>query len=250
MSPSNSAVNELATDGDQESIEYRPVSALAIVGLIVALLSVVAYIHPWFWCVPALAAAFCGLALRRMAAAETRQVGRGAALFGLTLSLLFIATAATRLTMYYWQLRAETRQLGKQWFEALHNRDPYRADQFTLLLEQRLQPGDDPVARYAEPMEYRRLSEEVEKPVVRMLLSLGPYAEVRYFGNDVTQALVEHAGVIDIYAVSVRHEGKTTSCFVQLGWTRNLDHGTKQWYWKLNKSDVLTELPKGWNPAS
>ena len=249
MSQLNSAGNELATD-DQELPDYRPVSPLAIVGLLVGLLSVVAFVHPSLWCLPVLGAALCCLALRRMAVAETPQIGRRAALIGLTLSLLFGATASTRLAVYYCQLRAEARHLGKQWFEALHDRDPYRADQFTLPPDLRLKPEDDPVARYAERDHRSRLSEEIEKPAMRMLLSLGPYAQVRYFGNFATEALTEHAAVVDIYTVSVRHEGQTTSCFMRLAWTRNLDYLTNQWYWKLGSSEILDQLPEGWNPAS
>ena len=250
MSELNSAGNELATDDDQGAPEYRPVNLLAVLGLIAGAASVLAFAHPLLWCLPVLGAALSGLALRQMAVAELQQVGRRAALVGLTLSLVLGAAAVTRLAVFRWQMRVETMQLAKQWFEALRNRDPYLADQLTLPPGARLKPEDDRDARYAEPNERHRLEEDVEDPAERMMLSLGKYAQVRYFTNELTDVLSEHPAVIDIYAISVRHEGKTTSCFVQLIWSRQLEFGSHRWYWDLKKATVLGGPPEGRNPAS
>jgi hypothetical protein len=113
----------------------------------------------------------------------------------------------------------------------------------------RFKPDDDLVVRYSEPEHRRNLEEYVAEPPVRLLLSLGKYAQVRYFANHTTDATSEQPVVSDIYAVSVRHEGQTTSCFVQLYWTRSLEFGTNHWSWRLSSAKVLTQPPEGWNAA-
>lgn len=248
MSELNSAGNQAATEDRGDVIEYRPVNPLAVVGLLAGLASVLAFAHPLLWLLPALGALISAWALRSMATAASEQVGRKAALIGLTLSLLFGAASVTRLTFFTWQLRVETRQLAQQWFEALRDGNPYRADQFGRSPAGRVEREDDLLARYAEPEERQHLLEYLEEPAVRMLLSLGKYAQVRYFANELTDALSAQPAVVDIYAVSVQRGGQTTSCFVELVWTRNIEYGTNKWYWLLKRSKFLSKPPAGWNP--
>lgn len=249
MSELNSAGSDLETDEPEELQEYRPISTLAVVGLIAGMFSVLAFVHPTLWCLPALGAAISAWALRRLTTSAVPQLGRRAALVGLTLSLLFGATAVTRFGIFRWQMRVETMQLSKQWFEALRDRDPYRAHQLTRSAARRFKAEDDLVVRYVEPEPRRELEEYVAEAPVRMLLSLGKYAQVRYFANHVTDASAEQPAVIDVYAVSVRQAGQTTSCFVQLYWLRSLEFGTKRWSWHLNSAKILAEPPAGWNSA-
>lgn len=248
MSEPYSAGNQMATGDPDDVIEYRPVNPLAVVGLLIGLASALAFAHPLMWLLPALGTLISAWALRSLATAATEQAGRKAALIGLTLSLLFGAAAVTRLVVFTWQLRVETQQLAKQWFEALRDGNPYLANQFTRPLAGRVGPDDDLLTRYAEPEERHYLSEYVEEPAVRMLLSLGKYAQVRYFANHVTDSLSSQPGVIDIYAVSVRSKGQTTSCFVELLWIRRVEYGTNRWYWQLNKANILSKPPAGLNP--
>lgn len=249
MAELNSAGSEVGADEPGELLEYRPISSLAVVGLVAGMLSVLAFVHTLFWFVPVLGAAVAWRALRRMTTSAVPLLGRRAALAGLTLSLLFGATAVTRFIVFRWQMRVETMQLSKQWFEALRDRNPYRAHQLTLPSGRRVEAEDELLVRYAEPQQRRALEEYVAEPPVRLLLSLGKYAQVRYFANHVTDATSEEPGLIDIYAVSVRHDGQTTSCFVQLYWRRSLDHVTKRWSWNLSNAKILKEPPAGWNSA-
>jgi len=249
MSELHSAGSEAGADEPDELQEYRPISSLAVVALVAGLLSVLAFVHPLFWFVPVLGAAIGAWALRRLATSAVPQLGRKAALVGLTLSLLFGATALTRFGVFRWQMRVETMQLSKQWFEALRDRNPYQAHQLSLIIGRRFKAEDDLLVRYAEPEHRRALEEYVAEPAERLLLSLGKYAQVRYFANQVTDETNEQPAVIDIYAVSVRHAGQTTSCFVRLHWTRSLEYGTNRWSWHLNSAKILKEPPAGWNPA-
>ncbi|HEV7224242.1 MAG TPA: hypothetical protein VGN42_16155 [Pirellulales bacterium] len=232
------------------SPDYRPISTMAVVGLLAGLASVLAFTHPLFWAVPALGALLSGCALHQLAVAVPPRIGRRAALIGLTLSLLCGASAITRQVLFRWQLRAETMQAGKQWFEALREGDPYKAHQFTLGLGKRLEPGDDLVVRYSEPHARKGIEEYVEKPAIRLLLSLGPYAQVRYYETTGLVAVPETAGATHRYAVSVSQDGKITSCFIELHWSRIFDYDHHDWQWKLSSAEVVTRPLAPWTAAA
>lgn len=248
MSELKSDGNPLSTDEREDLVEYRPINAPAVVGLICGLASILAFVHPLLWLLPALGTVISLWALRSLAIAAPEQLGRKAALIGLTLSLTFGAAAPTQMAIFCWRLRVETQQLAKQWFEALREGNPYLANQFTRTLGGRVKPDDDLLVRYAEPEERHHLSKYVEEPAVRMLLSLGKYAQVRYFANEILDPLDSEPAVIDVYAVSVRHKGQTTSCFVRLTWRWNIEYGTNERCWVLKAAVLLPKPLEGWNP--
>lgn len=250
MSSPNSASQGSVAGFEDEVPEYRPVSTLAVGGLLLGLSSVLAFVHPLLWLLPLAGALASGWALVRLCSAEALQIGRKAALVGLTLSLVLGASAPVRWGMFRWQLRCEARLMSRQWFEALREGDPYRAHQLTWLKSQRFPPDDDLVARYAEPAKRRDIEEYVQEPHVRALLSLGKYATVRYFENKSLDAAPEQSTVVDVYAVSVEDQGQTTSFFVRMVWVRAFDHGGQDWQWRLSHSDFMHEFPPGWNPPA
>jgi hypothetical protein len=246
MSELSATSDHVDSDGFDPSQEYRPVSTLAVVGLLAGLASVLAFAHPLLWAVPALGTLFSACALHQIAVAVPPRVGRKAALIGLALSLLCGTTAVTRQVLFRWQLRAETLQAGKQWFEALREGDPYKAHQFTLGQGKRLEAGEDLVVRYSEPNARKDLEEYLEKPAIRLLLSLGPHAQVRYYEMKRLVAVPDAAGAAYRYAVSVRQDGKTTSCFVDLQWERSFDYVHRDWQWDLSSAEVVRQPPAGW----
>lgn len=250
MSSPNPASQGVAAGFEDEVPEYRPVSTLAVAGLLLGMSSVLAFVHPILWMLPLGGAIASGWALARLCSPEALQIGRKAALVGLTLSLVLGAAAPVRWNMFRWQLRAESRLMSRAWFEALREGDPYGAHQLTWLKSQRVPPDDDLIARYAEPEHRREIEEYVQEPHVRALLSLGKYATVRYFANKSLDSAAEQSSVVDIYAVSVEDQGQTTSFFVRMVWVRAFDHGSQAWQWRLSHSEFMREFPPGWNPPA
>ena len=244
-----SSLNSAGQDLEAEPGDYRPISTLAVIGLLFGAASVLAFVHPLLWLLPLLGAVASGWALARLASPDSIQIGRKAALVGLTLSLVFGAAAPLRLTILHWQLRSESRYLSKQWFEALRAGDPYRAHQLTKLASQRISGDDDLAIRYAEPQLRHDIEEYLKEQAVQTLLSLGKYATVRYFGNRRLYIASTESSISDFYAVSVRDHGETTSFFVQMTWSRSFDYGSQSWSWRLTKADFERELPPSFNPA-
>jgi hypothetical protein len=249
MSELSATSDRVDPDGLDPSPEYRPVSTLAVVGLLTGLASVLAFVHPLLWTVPAIGVVLSANALHRLGTAVPVQIGRRAALIGLTLSLLFGTSAVARWTIFRWQVRVETLQAGKQWFEALREGDPYKAHELTLDPDSRLKPDDDFGVRYSEPGKRKEIEEYVQEPTARLLLSLGPHARVHHYETkvavDASTASVGHT-----YAVSVVQDGKTTSCFIQLYWTHSFDYANQDWQWKLSSAELMKQPPANWTAAA
>ena len=104
---------------DEELTAYRSVSSAAVVGLLLALLSAVAFLSPWLWSVPVLALAVCAAALARIARADSLLTGRKAAWAGVILSTFLLATAVAEWATYRHLLAAEARQFAELWFEEM-----------------------------------------------------------------------------------------------------------------------------------
>src|SRR3569623_1428368 len=210
MSSLNSAGQDLEAEPGDQALQYRPISTLAVVGLLFGAAAVLAFVHPLLWLLPLFGVVTSGWALARLASPDSIQIGRKAALAGLTLSLVFGAAAPLLLTFLHWQLRSESRYLSKQWFEALRAGDPYRAHQLTKLRSQRISSDDDLATRYAEPQMRHEIEEYLQEPAVQTLLTIGKYAAVRYFENTHLYIASSESSISDFYAVSVSDRGETT----------------------------------------
>src|SRR5262245_41408506 len=76
---------------------YHPLSGLAVAGLVMALASPLAFLHPVLWLLPMAGAAVSAAALRRITLAWPEQAGRRLALLGLCVGLIVAAAAPARL---------------------------------------------------------------------------------------------------------------------------------------------------------
>jgi hypothetical protein len=249
MSELSATSDRVDPDGLDPSPEYRPVSTLAVVGLLTGLASALAFAHPLLWAVPAIGTALSAVALHRLGTAVPAQIGRRAALIGLTLSLLFGTTAVARWAVFRWQVRVETLQAGKRWFEALREGDPYKAHELTLDPGSRLKPDDDLVVRYSEPAKRKEIEKYIQEPTAGLLLSLGPHARVHHYQTKVA-AGASTASVGHTYAVSAIQDGKTTSCFIQLYWMQSFDYANEDWQWKLSSAEFMREPPADWTATA
>ncbi len=115
-----------------DQVEYRSLSGLAVLALLLGILSVVALAHPGAWIVP-LPAIVCSLwALRRIQRQPEEFVGRKAALIGLTLALVFGTWAPSRYYCDRWILNRQAREFIEQWFQYVFQGELEVAHQATL----------------------------------------------------------------------------------------------------------------------
>jgi hypothetical protein len=115
-----------------DQVQYRSVSGLAVLALLLGILSVIALAHPGAWIMP-LPAIVCSLwALRRIQRQPDELLGRKAALIGLVLALGFGTWAPSRYYCDRWLLNRQAREFIEQWFQFVFQGELEVAHQATL----------------------------------------------------------------------------------------------------------------------
>jgi hypothetical protein len=244
----NTMIESHAIDEQTDTAGYREISGLAVVGAIAGALSILALDQVGFLFVPLIALVVNWRALR--AIREHSLAGRGAALTGLALALIF---GLSGTVLPYGRELANRHQaivVASQWFDALRNKQPEVAHQWTLARWKRVLAGDSIRSHYATDSGHKAMSRFLQEPAARTLLKLGKASHVRYFGNVSSESTEELRTIVDAYAVTVKTADETTSFFVQLTIVARLDHMTKAWSWEVNKSEFLTAPPSLAHPST
>ena len=120
-----------------ESVSYRAVSRLAVTALLLGAASSLALVHPLLWIIPPAAALVAIFALRVIAAHSTELVGRGAALAGLALALLFGTLAPAWLMSRQGLVYAEARTHADAWLEMVREGKLHEAYELHLPARER-----------------------------------------------------------------------------------------------------------------
>jgi len=183
-----SAPEKIALSPEPELAHYHALSAAAMTGLVLGLLSPLALVGPALWFVPCLAGGFSLLGLWRISRREG-LIGRGPALVGLMLSASFLGAGPALWYGHRWLVVREARCYADGWFDFLSHGRPEKA--YLLTLPPRWRPPLDRDVweyyrtgpRWSEGLEkYVAPAEEGESPnLVRTLLALGPHATARYY---------------------------------------------------------------------
>jgi hypothetical protein len=226
----------------QEDEGYRPVCGLAVAGLIVGLLSVVVLFGEVFWPVAGLGVVLSLVALRRIATVTPPMVGRAPALVGLVLSLFFLAAGVTQSASYHYLLLRQTAAVADQWFDALRNNDPYRANELLRSPEVREAPGTDLRSRYHKSVGLMtELNNFKQYDPVPMLLSLGEEAQIEFLTHDMVVSNEKRDEVVDVYRLKYEVQGKPASKYVVLIMQREARHRNSLGGWRIHS--IRTEYP-------
>jgi len=237
----------LQASDEPELVQYRSVSGLAMVGLLVGLLSWLAMLSRALWVIPLAGLIINAIALRRIAILAPAIVGRKAALVGLLLSAAFAAAGPVQWTSYRWLMRNEARQFGLTWFDFLARGQPHKA--FELLSSAPTRPPlDDALWRkYPQNSRARREIEGfVRRPSVAALLALRGNAQVRYYDTEDQWQDRDGDWVYQTYAVTCPVEGEPTTFFVGLVMQRSLESSAGRAFWKIsNIRDAVKPVALG-----
>ena len=226
---------------EDDLVQYRAVSGLAIAGLLLGLLTPLALIHPLL-CLLALFAAIVNLlALRQIAEASPAPVGKRAAHIGLALSLIFGISTPIELTLHRRALRAESSEIAAEWFNALRENRPELAHHLRQYPTTSASRTQSSLQRYtSNPKSVDALRNFVQETPVVLLLKLGKRAHVRWYQNEDVWADGDFEGVRDIYVVTVGNGPQAVSFFIRLGATRSQDLATADWQWQVTKSEFIS----------
>jgi hypothetical protein len=169
---------------DAAVAQYRPVSAVAVCGLILGIVSPAVFFHPVMWLVPAVGVLVSAAGLLRIAASNGELIGRRAAMIGLWLSVAWLVAGPTDWASYRWALRREARQFAQYWFDFLAQNRPREAHQLTLSPKRRAPLDDHLAQRYSEGSQWaEQLSGFLKDQLVSVMLAQGANARVEYIGS-------------------------------------------------------------------
>ncbi|MGQ9574305.1 MAG: hypothetical protein ACUVUC_03235 [Thermoguttaceae bacterium] len=229
----------LRSADEGELSQYRPVSGLAVVALVVGGISGLALLHPLFWFLPPIGLVLALVSLRQISSAWPALAGRPMAMVGLALSVGVGAAAPTDFLYYRWNVRNEARQFARLWFDLLRRNEPHKALQLCEHPSVR-QPLDDKLWDFypegSEPRE--RLEGFVARRHIHALLILGDQAEVSYCGTESQWTEEEVDFVIQSFAVTFfSPKQEKESFFIRLVLARNRGKDTGRAYWRIARHD-------------
>lgn len=230
---------------DEEFAAYRAMTGQAVAGLIFGLLAPLALLDPLLWLMPALGLLFSYWALRRIKKNPQALTGRGMALTGMTLALLFAVAAPTEWLVYRAWARGEARQIAELWFQYILQNEPHKAHQLTFPPQHR-QPFDGRLWDFYRnnPRMREGLQSYTAHPTARALLTLGPKARVRFYDTTAQTRSDQEDFVEQLYAVTYEEDGERKSFFVAVKLLRPKPaEGRTGWRIVSAEGGVL---PEGW----
>lgn len=231
---------------DDAIIRYRGVSALAVVGLLSGILSVVAMVGIAYWLLPLVAIVLNVAALRQIQARAPELIGRKAALLGMFLALTFAVAAPAEQFCYRQLMRREAQQFAAEWFDVVRRGECDKAHHLTIAPKYRAALDDSLWDFYRKSDNWRKqLKAFVDGSVMRTLLALGPTANARFYETD-SEGQQESGDYVQLtYAISYDDEQKSkTTFFVRLLTIRSLGvDGKADWQLAKIEGDVR---PQSW----
>lgn len=240
---SQAETHRWAGDHDAAELsEYRSVSKLAVVALILGIASALAWIGPYAWAIPVVALCVSLISLARINRPALGLSGRKAAIGGLCLALIFGIGAPTRYYTYRYLVQREGLQFAMQWFEHIRNGDVEYAHQMAVPITQR-QPTTDDLSRFyrEHPQSAAELRVYADSALVRTLLELGDRANVRIyhrFGVSVSPLTDE---LLDEFAVTYEENGEKKTFFLYVLLERHFNSFSGRGHWRI--SDIRVGKP-------
>jgi hypothetical protein len=219
-----------AASGDELG-DYRTLSVLAVVGLVLGIGSIAALLAVPFWGLPAAGIIVNSLALWRISRRQPALGGGRLATAGLALSLFWAAAAPVDTFVYQRLIRGQARRAAERWFDALARGQPQEAHQLTLLPKKRAPRGQPLWQHYRQVAQAAgELRSYVDQPTVRTLLALSTKVRVRYY-ETVDQGRDDSRDwVALIYAVTYDEGEGPKTFFIELLVDRDsLEPGTADW---------------------
>ena len=215
--------------------EYKPLSGLAVAGLVCGLLSPLAFVGPVL-CVFGIAGVVLSVAaLVRIGTDSPAITGRKLALVGLVLSTLCVSIAPSHRLVSRYLLRNEARRFAPAWFRFLGDDQPCKAHQLSTPPENRLVLDDQLRDAYAKDDELaEELSAFTENAAVRALLALGDGVRIRFYETQFQGREFGNERVDLLYAVTFEEEGRKKTFFVGLKMIRVADAGDGRASWFIN----------------
>lgn len=217
---------------DSSDSDYRAVSISAVAGLLLGLASVSAFLHPLLWLIPLLAAGVCLFALAQLRRYAPGLTGRGAAVTGLSLALVFGIAAPIHAALHRAMIDREAKRVGLLWLADVRAGKLYEAHQMTVDPEVRLPVTDNLAASYRELPKAQADYENFEKSeLIRELGSLPGSVQARFYKIETYFEAGNRLRVQAVFALYDQQGQPLKQPFIRLGLHRMRNGATGETAW-------------------
>jgi hypothetical protein len=177
---SSASASAFHEDNPEQISEYRSLSVLAVVGLVLGLVSPVCFGAPLLMIVPIAGIAISLLALRQIAVSDGALAGRWVATLGLVLSVVFAVAPPARAAVIRTMRSRQAETFSREWISTVLAGQADRA--FRLTSDSTRPPSPpEPGQTAAKPSPFDTFK---QMPIVAALLAAGPDADVRFMGTN------------------------------------------------------------------
>ena len=214
--------------------DYRPLSAMAIVAFLIALISPVAllFLDPLTWVLPLLGTVVAALAMRRISRPEMPLSGRRLAVLGLFLSLTMLVAAPTYYVSRIAWAKREAIDFADIWLEHLARGRSSAAHQMSVGARYRCPPGESLSMFYSQSKErvQERLKFNGRQPI-STLLEWATSATPELVDSHIVK--VGHGVDAINLDYQVRRDGDDHVLDIHLRVFRSADPKTGKNYWRI-----------------
>ncbi len=230
-------------DSGAGELEYRPVSGLAVLGLVLGVLSVGAFLAPALWGLAGLAAAINLVAWRRIAASGAPMLGMRAAILGLCLSATFGVGAVSEHLMTRWIIFHQGDQFARRWFQLLGNDQLHLAARLEMDPQTRRSAPETDINNPLDAQAVETFSplEAGHQPVVKRLLALGRRARVEYLDTAELRTGAAGDNLVVIYRVTYEEPEGEQTFDVEMAMSRDRSVSPAAAGWRVQS--VVTAQP-------
>lgn len=174
-SPTTAHTSTFHSDDVESLADYRSLSVLALVSLVIGLMAPLAFAAPLAWAIPLIGIGVSLIALRRIAVSEGLLAGRWAATMGLALSIASILAVLSYDQVVKVLYLREAEAFAQSWLAALQAGDTERAFRLTT---EGADPPPPPNEAAAGPQVIKPYDRFLATPTVQRITQSGP-GEVR-----------------------------------------------------------------------
>ena len=231
-----------------DSEGYRAISKASVVALVLGLLSLLAPIFPAFWIFPVLGLLVALVALFQMNRAETNLVGRGLAVTGLLMALLFGSMGLARHYALRAIINSQAEDFGTLWFGLLLEGSTLTAHQLVMDPKQRVSPNVILSEQYENDVQLRdTLTKFTSEELIQDVLANK---------DQVTFTLVDNLGhardrqtisIRQMYHVTFQEDGATRIVPLELNISCQFDKTSSppQTYWTITDYREVSRVDNG-----
>lgn len=233
---------------ENEEVNYRRLSSVALVAFFFGILSFVIYFSVWFFFVAVIGIVLALVAVWSIRRSEGLLFGTGLAQCGLALSILSLVSVSVMWPYYLYELRLEGNQFFRIWFDALQDNNIPLAKGMSSPYWERPSIDDEEAwwkSQYADKWKHRSIHGYTDNKLVRTLLALGTKADITYYKTLASSVGDGKDTVVSVYAVTYTSEsGEKETFFIKMTGVRRFPtKDIKNAGWALDPFPELYKSP-------